>query len=68
MLLAFLLQRSKGFFKVILKRGLVKRYPGRQEQAILINLISGKPALKAWTAESPMNNIEVFHFVQIRGQ
>ena len=21
-----------------------------------------------WTAESPMNNIEVFHFVQIRGQ
>ena len=22
----------------------------------------------AWTAESPMNNIEVFHFVQIRGQ
>ena len=24
--------------------------------------------LIAWTAESPMNNIEVFHFVQIRGQ
>ena len=23
---------------------------------------------KTWTAESPMNNIEVFHFVQIRGQ
>ena len=25
-------------------------------------------ALLTWTAESPMNNIEVFHFVQIRGQ
>ena len=24
--------------------------------------------LLTWTAESPMNNIEVFHFVQIRGQ
>ena len=24
--------------------------------------------LNSWTAESPMNNIEVFHFVQIRGQ
>ena len=24
--------------------------------------------LETWTAESPMNNIEVLHFVQIRGQ
>ena len=27
-----------------------------------------KRGIETWTAESPMNNIEVFHFVQIRGQ
>ena len=31
-------------------------------------LLLGGSCLIAWTAESPMNNIEVFHFVQIRGQ
>ena len=31
-------------------------------------MINALDALMSWTAESPMNNIEVFHFVQIRGQ
>ena len=35
--------------------------------AVILFLIACS-GLMTWTAESPMNNIEVFHFVQIRGQ